>query len=198
MSASNIFAIYQLASVADIQEGKFWYATASHICRDLAKKYSISQAQAAGVVAALSPRNKWNRNILDAENLIAAYKAAGVDGCASVKVCTFGKNKSKAIQILQDTSLCENTILNILSGPKLQEFYSCISGLEDEVCIDGHAYSIWSGGRITLANIPSIGKKLREQIKQDYREAAKEADIYGYQMQAITWCAWRRIHGVDS
>jgi hypothetical protein len=198
MSASNIFAIYQLASVADIQEGKFWYATACHICLDLAKKYSISQAQAAGVVAALSPRNKWERNILDAENLIAAYKAAGVDGCNSVKVCTFSKNKAKAIRILEDTSLSENTILDILSGPKLQEFYTCISGVEDEVCIDGHAYSIWSGGRITLANIPSIGKKLRAQIKEDYRQAAKEAGIYSYQMQAITWCVWRRIHGVNN
>lgn len=198
MSASNIFAIYQLASVADIEEGKHWYSQACQIALNLAKKYFISQAQAAAVIAALSPRNKWSRNVIDAENLIVAYKAAGVEGCASVKVCTFGGNKAKAIKILETNSKCEQDYLDILSGPKLKEFYNCISGIDNEVCIDGHAYSIWSGGRITLANIPSIGKKLREQIKEDYRQAAKEAGLRSYQMQAITWCTWRRIHGVDS
>ncbi|MGA1476619.1 MAG: DUF7178 family protein, partial [Prochlorothrix sp.] len=83
-----------------------------------------------------------------------------------------------------------------LSGPKLQEFYSCIAGINDEVCIDGHAYSIWAGDRITLADVPSIGKKLRKEIKADYREAALQAGISPSEMQAITWCAWRRIHGV--
>ena len=87
-------------------------------------------------------------------------------------------------------------MLAILSGPKLQEFYSCIVGINDEVCIDGHAYSVWAGDRITLADIPKIGKKLRQEIKADYREAALQAGISAAKMQAVTWCAWRRIHGV--
>lgn len=196
MSASNIYAVYQLATVADIEEGKYWYLLASNIAMNLALKYGVSYSQAAAVIAALSPRNKWHRNVLDAENLIIAYKTAGVEGCASVKVCTFGGNKAKAIKILETSSTNEQDYADILSGPKLREFYCCIAGYADEVCIDGHAYSIWSGGRITLANIPSIGKKLREQIKEDYRQAAKEAGLKPCQMQAITWCVWRRIHGV--
>lgn len=196
MSASNIQAIYQLATAADLEEGMSWYGRACRISLNLAKKYSISQAQAAAVIAALSPRNRWERNLLDAENLIAAYVAAGVEGCATIKVSTFGGNKAKAIKILETESTCDQDLLDILSGPKLREFYSCIAGYDDEVCIDGHAYSIWTGGRITLANIPSIGKKLREQIKADYITAARDAKICPYQMQAVTWCVWRRIHGV--
>jgi hypothetical protein len=198
MSASNISAVYQLASVSDLHEGKSWYGNACNIAMNLAIKYSISHTQAAAVIAALSPRNKWGRNILDAENLIAAYVAAGVEGCASVKVCTFGNNKAKAIKILNTKTTCEQDYIDILSGPKLQEFYCCIAGYDDEVCIDGHAYSIWSGGRITLANVPSIGKKLREKIKDDYRQAAQETGLKPYQIQAVTWCVWRRLHGVDT
>jgi hypothetical protein len=196
MSASNIFAVYQLASAADLQEGMAWYGNACYVAMHLAKKYSVSHAQAAGVIAALSPRNRWERNLIDAENLIEAFAVAGVEGCATVKVSTFGGNKAKAIKILETTGATHQQLLDILSGPKLREFYSCIAGYDNEVCIDGHAYSIWTGGRITLANIPSIGKKLREQIKADYIAAAAQADIKPYQMQAVSWCVWRRIHGV--
>ena len=177
-------------------EGRNWYAQAHTIACNLASRYSISRAQAAGVIAALSPRNKWERNVLDAENLIQAFKAAGKEGAATVKVCTFGGNKQKAIRILELTTVSDASVLDVLSGPKLKEFYSCIADIYGEVCIDGHAYSIWTGGRVTLANVPSIGIKLRQQIKADYIRAADEANIRPHEMQAVTWCVWRRIHGV--
>lgn len=196
MSAQNILAVYQLATAAETTEGQSWYGRASAIAMNLAQRYKISHATAAAVIAALSPRNKWSRNVTDAENLIEAYIAGGKEAAEAIKVCTFSKNKIKAIQILELNDPCDLEFLGILSGPKLQEFYCCISGYDDEVCIDGHAYSIWSGGRITLANIPSIGKKLRAQIKADYKEAASTLGLPAYQVQAVTWCAWRRIHGV--
>jgi len=65
-----------------------------------------------------------------------------------------------------------------------------------DICIDGHAFSLWDGGRITLAKIPSIGVKLRRQIKADYESVATDLNIPGSELQAITWVAWRRIHGV--
>jgi hypothetical protein len=196
MSSANILAVYQLASVADLTEGKAWYARAYNIACNLQERYGVSRMKAAGVLAALSPRNKWDRNVIDAENLIQAWQAGGAEACATVKVCTFGGNKAKAIRILELDCPTEQAVLNVLSGPKLKEFYSCIAGIDNEVCIDGHAYSIWTGGRVTLANVPSIGIKLRKQIKADYIAAAAEAGILPYEMQAITWCAWRRIHGV--
>lgn len=196
MSAQNILAVYQLATAAEIAEGQSWYGRASAIALNLAQRYKISHSQAAAVLAALSPRNKWSRNVTDAENLIEAYIAGGKEAAENIKVCTFTKNKIKALKILAVEDGCEFDYIAILSGPKLIEFYSCISGVDNEVCIDGHAYSIWSGGRITLANIPSIGKKLRQTIKNDYREAARILGLPTYQVQAVTWCAWRRIHGV--
>ena len=76
--------------------------------------------------------------------------------------------------------------------PKMIEFYHCIQELDD-VCVDGHAYSIWLGSRVVLAKVPSIGVKLRRTIKADYRAAAETLGISPYELQAVTWCAWRRV-----
>lgn len=197
MTARNqkhIQALLDLASAGEQSEGLTWYQRANFAAVRLADQYEIQIETAAGVIAALSPRNKWDRNLIDAENLIAAYVAAGYEACEEVKVCTFGANKKKAMDILL-FSATGDLVMEILSGPKLIEFFSCIIG-EDDVCIDGHAYSIWFGDRVTLAKVPSIGKKLREEIKKDYLAVAKKNNLKGYEVQAITWVAHRRIHGV--
>ena len=192
----HIQAMLDLASAADVVEGKAWYQTAQQAAMEMADRYDINCTAAAGVIAALSPRNKWHRNLIDAENLINVFCTAGADACADVKVCTFGKNKAKAIAILNENIICLDSIESILSGPKLKEFFRCIIG-QDDVTVDGHAYSIWFGDRITLANVPSIGVKLRRQIKTDYLAVADANNLTGYEVQAITWVAHRRLHSVS-
>jgi hypothetical protein len=197
MTHQNILAVYQLANTADRLNGMAWYARANELAIELCRQYPVSLYQAAGVIAALSPRNKWERNVADAENLIRVW-SIDPESVDTVKVCTFGSNKAKAIAILNlPEDFDGDAVRSILSGPKLIEFFSCIMAEGDDVCIDGHAYSIWAGDRITLANVPAIGKKLRATIKADYRAAAQEAKITAAEMQAVTWCAWRRIHGVE-
>ena len=191
----NIKAIYELASAAEIADGMAWYGVAKSIAIVLADQYGIPAAQAVGVLAALSPRNKWTRNVADAEALISAYVAAGSEQARLTKVCTFGANKEKAIKILESGLETLPTALDVLSGPKLREFASCIAGLDD-ICIDGHAWCIWQGSRVTLADVPSIGVKLRREIKADYAQAATDLGLKASELQAITWVAWRRIHGV--
>ena len=197
MSFLNILAVYQLSNENDKQQGYAWYARAKDLALTLCTRYdNISLAQAIGVIAALSPRNKWERNMADAENMIRVF-SIDPESVESVKVCTFGANKAKAIRILElkDGERDVDTVRAILSGPKLTEFFNCIIG-EEDVCIDGHAYSIWAGDRITLDSIPKIGVKLRKKIKDDYCRAAQEVGCEAYELQAITWCAWRRLHGV--
>jgi len=192
---NKIQAIFDLASVAEQVEGLNWYKNADQVAISLADRYEISEPQAIGVLAALSPRNRWERNIQDGEQLIDTYIAGGPQEAALVKVCTFGANKKKAISILELPHASETDILAILSGPKVQEFYRCIYGLDD-VCIDGHAYCIWNGCRTSLADVPKIGVKLRGQIKEDYRAVAERNNLSGFQVQAITWLTYRRLHGI--
>ena len=130
------------------------------------------------------------------ENLIETF-VRDPESAVKIKVCTFNKNKEKALKILRNNQdfFTDNT-REILSGPKLNEFFNCILGVEDDVCIDGHAYCIFNGSRTSLKDVPSIGVKLRKEIKSDFRKAAAKFNISAAQMQAITWVTWRRIHGV--
>ena len=191
----HIQAVLDLASVADIVAGQDWYDTARDAAIALSDRYGVDVTTACGVIAALSPRNKWTRNLIDAENLINVYATSGLEACDAVKVCTFGANKAKALRILASHPTLD-VVEGILSGPKLTEFFRCIIG-QNDVCIDGHAYSIWFGDRVTLANVPSIGVKLRRQIKADYMAVALKNDMPAYELQAITWVTHRRIHSVD-
>lgn len=191
-----ITGVYNLATQSDIATGLSWYRDANTFADNLSDKYDVSRLKVHGVIASLSPRNRWERNMQDAESMVKVYAAGGTfDDLAQLKVCTFGANKIKAARILTLNCASDTEIKEILKGPKMIEFYHCIQELAD-VCIDGHAYSIWRGDRITLANVPSIGVKLRKTIKADYRSAAHKLDLKTYELQAITWVCWRRIHGV--
>jgi len=197
MSAQNIIAVYNLATVADKQAGQSWYARALEFAVRLSDLYNIETATIVGVIAALSPRNRWERNMQDAESMVKVYANGGTyKDLMNLKVCTFKTGKDKAARILADKMSDRAELLATLKGPKLQEFFNCILGDSGDVTIDGHAYSIWVGDRIALANVPSIGKKLRQTIKADYQQAAAILGVQPHVVQAITWVCWKRIHGV--
>jgi hypothetical protein len=145
----------------------------------------------AGVIAALSPNNRWQRNVSDAEALIKAYVFG--DDIDAIKVSTYSKNKEKAIKILRGG--CPP---DVLGGLKVRAFYSCIAG-GDDVCIDGHAFAIWSGQRITTSKTPNITPKLYAKVAEDYRVAASvinqvlNDNLTAAEVQAVTWVAWRNL-----
>ena len=199
IGTANIIAVYALATSGERVEGMEWYNRANRVAATIASAHGISLETAAGVIAALSPNNRWERNIVDAENVIRAFSIGGAEEAENVKVCTYGKMRTKAIQILEATSIVDHA--SILNGRKITAFYECIIGRMDAVCIDGHAYSIWFGDRLTMKQVPNIGKKLYAEIVSDYVEAAhllseNGTSVTAFEVQAITWCAWRRLHGV--
>lgn len=196
-----IKAMLMLASEVDMQDGKHWYQRAYDLAVRLMHVYEITLGQAVGVIAALSPNNKWERNCADAEALIKAHWV-GSDPHL-VKVCTFNKNKEKAIAILQlevNGDMSDN-IQAILSGRKVVAFYRCIMGFTDTVCVDGHTYAIWLGERVPTTKTPSIGKALYETITRAYVNVAKDSHaicgehLTPAQVQAVTWVTYRRLLG---
>ena len=198
----NILGVFALATAGELQEGLEWYHRANRVAGEIASAHGISLETAAGVIAALSPNNRWERNIVDAENVIRAYSIGGCEEAENIKVCTYGKMRTKAIQILECMNIDDH--VDILKGRKITAFYECIIGREDSCCIDGHAYSIWFGDRLTMKQVPNIGKRLYAEIMSDYVEAAeilretgsRFADLTAYEVQAITWVTWRRLHGI--
>ena len=198
--AANIVAKFTLATTAEVVAGQRWYTESYAIASRIARLHELSPVRVAAVIAALSPNNRWERNIQDAENVITAFVYGEDQDVLEVKCCTYTANKLKALAILKSQDLDYESILK---GPKVIEFFHCISDdTSMDVCIDGHAYSIWYGSRLTMKEVPNIGKKLRERIKQDYKEATDfindelGIDYLTSQIQAITWVCHRRIYGI--
>lgn len=191
LTSGNIIAIYFLANAQEVQEGLKWYKRANEVAESISYTYCTEIKKVCGVIAALSPSNKWERNCKDAENLVRVFTAGGDPN--GIKVSTYSKNKQKAISILEGANIEET-----LNGRKITAFYRCILG-EEDVCIDGHAYNVWMGERVALDKVPGIGVKLYKQIALDYQDATNKINCITNQnlkvseVQAITWVAWRRM-----
>ena len=192
-----------LASQADILSGLDWYQRAHDLAVKFIHEYDgLIMGQAVGVISALSPNNKWERNCIDAEAMIKTWAIGG--DYDAIKVCTFNPNKAKAIAILSldIKSVDTEAIPNILNGQKVVAFYRSIMGDKNAVCVDSHAYAIFIGERIPTTKTPSITPKLFETIQRAYQLVAKRSvDLCGVeltptQVQAVTWVTYRRlIHG---
>ena len=191
---NNIERVFKLATPEEIKDGVTWYALAQADARRMAIYYSIPLTTVVGVIASLSPNNKWERNVINAKDLIEGYLNG--EHKESIKVSTYHAMKDKAWSMLEDMLETDEDILTRLNGQKIKSFYECIMGY-DACCIDGHAYNIWRYERVGLTtDKTNIGKKLYAEIQGDYVRIAKKLDMKAYELQAITWVAWRRIHGI--
>ena len=194
ITTKNIIAIYKLAKPSEIKHGLTWYVNANSDCKEIAEKLELPLHIVIGVVSALSPNNKWERNIINAEDLCTAF-INGQD-MDSIKVSTYHKMKEKAWSILETMPSYEETI-DILNGKKIVSFFRNISGDETDITIDGHARNIYYNDKqgLTTPNT-NIKKNEYKDIQKAYARASKKLGIKAYELQAITWVAWRRIHGI--
>lgn len=189
----NVLAVFFNATDLERINGEQWYLVANQAATVLADRYGTTASTAAGVIAALSPNNRWGKNLDNADALMRAYQLGGIDAANLVKVATYNNNKIKALKILDS-----GEPLDILGGLKVRAFYNCILG-GDSVCIDGHAYAIWAGLYIPTTKTPKITLKAYQLISADYRLAADKinlilnANYSAAAVQAITWLAWRRM-----
>jgi len=196
----SIIAMYFSSSKVDRVKGKSWYSNAYSIACTLAKKYDTTSNTVSAVISALSPSNKWNRNVEDAEMMLRA-NAYDLD-LTECKPSTYGNQKLKAIAIIEGSVSDDETLKGILNGQKTKSFYANIStnGKTDDCTIDGHSYNVWNGTVTNLNDVPGMTPKTYRMIQDDYRTAAKIiSEIEGEtlkasEIQAITWVAYRRIH----
>ena len=189
----NILAVYASASDADHNAGRAWYDDAHASARAIADDYGLPLHIVAGVIAALSPTNKWSRNLVDAANMCAVFTAGGYE--TDVTVCTYKTMRAKAWGILVACGDYAAT-LKALKGPKISDFYRCIMLDRSACCIDGHAWCIAHNDRRTMQEVPNIGVKARKALQAAYADAGSAVGAPAYVMQAVTWCAWRTQWGI--
>ena len=189
----NITSVYRDADETQHAEGLLWYDQATREAYHIAMKHDVPVYIAVAVIAALSPNNKWARNLVNADALIGAF--VNGDGLLSVKVSTYNKMKQKAWDILVARP-SYNGAKAMLKGQKITSFFCDIMG-EFNVTIDGHARNIAYGERVSLTDDRSnIGVREYRALQAAYEEAARRVGLMPYQLQAITWRVWRDRHGI--
>jgi len=158
------------------KEGLTWYLKAHDVALISSYKYGISLSKTAGVIASLSPKNKWSDNIKDA-NLVLFNFSQGRDTLQSEISSPFPK-VSTSLEILK-TDIDPYQRL----GQKSRSFYRCIYCPVNisEVCIDS-----WAARAIHYTE-RWISKKNYPIIQQCYREVAKEVGLTPSAFQAIIW-----------
>jgi len=186
----NILKVYDQATHEEISQGIRWYETANRECQRLADTYGLSLDTVVGVVSALSPNNRWSRNIQDAETLIQTYLSG--KPVEEAVICTYKAMRQKAWDILLSDGPREKMLAK-LNGQKIQTFARCILG-EPTCVIDGHAYNIAHNKRVGLTDgTINISKRLYKELQYRYGKAAKLRMLEPFEMQAATWLTWRRI-----
>ena len=177
--SKNLDYFFNLATPEDIKQGKEWYKLANKFCIDTAKEYNTTPLIVASVVSALSPRNRWEQNLVDAKKVFQAIE----DGKSpeDIKVCTFHKNKFKAFE------LAKGNIFITEDSPKTYNFVRNIAHLDPTAL----TVDIWHI-RCCLKQFKSIGnaqigKLAYKQIKALTIKKAQKLGLKGFEYQAILW-----------
>lgn len=190
----NILKLYRQATQEDTINGVDWYARAEREAKVIAEACALPLRTVIGVMAALSPNNKWERNVKDTMTMCQAWVAC--DCLSDFKVSCYNTMKIKAWSILVDELDDDQDILTRLNGQKIRSFYSNIRGL-DEVTIDGHALNIARGKREGLtSDKTNMGKREYRELQAAYVRAAKRVGVKPHVLQAITWTTWKRVHNI--
>jgi hypothetical protein len=189
ITGNNILDTYNLATTEEVRLGKEWYKTANYECSALLyglRLQDYSLATIVGMTAALSPRNKWARNLIDVDKLLDDDNTT---------VGTFHANKAKALSIKHSFYSTPWEIENLLGGDKVKSFYRNILEPENTryVTVDGHAIGVWLGCRTVSA---SAQGNAYQTIKDAYVTTANELCLIPCELQAITWLTYRRIYGI--
>lgn len=121
----RILRTFDQATPEDIKAGVEWYARANQEAQSLARAQGVPLHIVVGVIAALSPNNRWERNLRDAEQMIAKWSVGlAVD---DVKVSTYRAMRQKAWDILNVWPSVEH-MLSMLNDQKIVAFAECILG----------------------------------------------------------------------
>lgn len=182
---SNILSVYHSATEQERLDGEQWYTRAAYIAQRIAMKNNLPITTVAGVIAALSPRNRWETNVADAENVCFAFANGGTRRWITVR--TFKRQLTAAWGILKT-----NEPLAYLGGLKTLNFYRCIiQGDSKSVCVDSHAATLAMNGLRERLIAPSINVLLYTRIADAYRTVAEQVGVLPSALQATTWLTYR-------
>lgn len=190
----NIRNVYSLATSEEIERGLHWYDEAHGHAVTLSSTYGIPVRAAAEIIAALSPNSRWERNLADAYTLCGVLAVGG--SLETISVLTYSANRAKAGAIFR-AAVAGLSYDGILSGPKVTRFARTIERPWEShgITVDVHAFSVAAGKRFITQELV-IGAPDYRTCERAYLTVGAELGIAGHQVQAVTWCTWKRINKI--
>lgn len=166
----RLLALYADTSDELRAEGREWYPAARAVVAGLAAFAPFDNERVAAIVAALSPREKWRRNVKLAADCIGGQTPACL-GRSALNACAIRDGADPA---------------DVLRGPKTYAFWQNLSGDGDAVTVD-----VWAT-RAALGrdDIDAPGHKYT-RLANVYRKAAERVGERPCDFQAIIWLAVR-------
>lgn len=157
------------------KSGLQWYAQAHDECKKLADEMGLEVWRVIAIVAVLSPKCPWEKNIEYARNLILGEGSCGA----------LGPNKAKAREILELKT--KRAALKRVRGPKVTSFYWNIlrRGYDSNVTVDVHML------RLFEPHMASVGKAPYRRITEQIRRLAQLVKYSPAQVQAVLWTVQR-------
>jgi hypothetical protein len=170
--------------------GAEWYGAANREARSLGDRYGFTTAQAAGVIAALSPRVRWHENLADAGVVLSWCEDARggfTDGEIPAESLR-GDCSAFTANILTATACAyADDPLTVLNGPKQRAFYRNIIGDAECVTVD-----VWATRAATRGKLDAPrGLGEYRVIERAYQNAARYVGVAPRDFQAAVWIAVR-------
>lgn len=167
----SILAAWRQADKDQRDVGAQWYPRARQVAEQVATAGGISLVHAVAVIAHLSPRVQWSRNVTGALDLVTTGNAVGMLG-ASV-------NRARG-------ALASDDPLGTINGPKTRSFAANILGDLDQVTVD-----VWAA-RIAGVDQGLVKRQAGyDQVVSMYRKAARKIGVEPAVLQATTWIVAR-------
>jgi hypothetical protein len=115
----NVLRVFGQASPEQVRDGLDWYSNAHDIACALD---GDSPARAAGVLAALSPKTRWEQNVALARRAFDAYAELGPEHDGAYASGTLGHSCRSADRVLRGEDP-----MAVLLGPKVRAFCTLIA-----------------------------------------------------------------------
>lgn len=173
----RIVATYRRATEADREAGARWYGEGEVFCTSLAAQTGHSVETVAAVVAHLSPRTTWSRNLYGATMLLTTGEAPT---CIAANV----ERARKALVAAEPRETFGPT------APKTRRFMANLLGERDVVTVDVWAARVAFGPRDDAEKV--LGRVgVYDAIERAYQIAALRLGVDPVTVQATTWIVAR-------
>jgi len=169
----RLLDIYAGTDADTRQAGRLWYPSAEGVIASLSDSHGIGRPRVAGIVAVLSPQQRWRTNVRSARAMLEGedWLAAG-----------YAQNRDKARALLEGAP-----VLAVVGGDKVTSFWANLIGSRTAVTVD-----VWAQRAALGRHHPHQPKGARyRRIVNAYRAAAAKVGELPREFQAIVWLGTR-------